>query len=152
MSATVAKTLRRSRIGRSPSQGLALGVRSHRSAGGNTNSQDDGERGTLHQSLSSATKEGRTQPAECGWRGYGHVARREDNRINADHAPCQTPQPDGDRTILPIEFPHGEGWGHWACAHAGWTRQCVGSRRGKRPALDKCSPITVSSFRCGDDS
>jgi hypothetical protein len=30
MSATVAKTLRRSRIGRSPSQGLALGGRSHR--------------------------------------------------------------------------------------------------------------------------
>src|ERR1700735_5446591 len=34
-------------------------------AGGNANSQDDGECETLHQSLSSVTKEGRTQPAEC---------------------------------------------------------------------------------------
>jgi len=33
-------------------------------AGGNANSQDDGECETLHQSLSSVTKEGRTQPAE----------------------------------------------------------------------------------------
>ena len=81
----------------------------------------------------------------CQWGENGHVTGRKNDRdFHADHLLRQPPQLESDGTILPIEFPHGEG-SSIGLALALRGRSDAGAHTGgKRPVLNQCSPRTVS--------